>query len=292
MADGNESESEQSEIMFNGNNNEEGGDLGDNDKDRRRRSRHHIMPEPYTGEEDWDQYIEFFEDCAELTQWTSQEKLLYLTTSLKGKARLFYSSLPTEEKRSYGFLTARLEQRFSGKRQQRRWMAKLQTRTRGKEKDIATFGDEVRVLSQRAYGNLDQEAQEMLALQHFYRNVSPEMRCSLCDNGCRTIREAVEVVERVEDVMGRTYVDVGRYQQINNLYTTTNTDSCRILQSNSTDDDDIKAILNRMERRMEKLEAVVLVKRNNRKCYKCGSTDHLMNRCPLREQINTKESSE
>ena len=55
----------------------------------------------------------------------------------------------------------------------------------------------------------------------------------------------------------RTYVDVGRYQQINNLYTTTNTDSCRIVQSNSTDVDDIKAVLNRMERRMEKLEAVV-----------------------------------
>jgi len=65
MADGNESDSGASEVMFYINNNEEGGDIGDQEDDRRRRTpRHHIKPDPYSGDDDWDQYISYFEDCA------------------------------------------------------------------------------------------------------------------------------------------------------------------------------------------------------------------------------------
>jgi len=244
MADGNESDSGASEVMFNINNNEEGGDIGDQEDDRRRRTpRHHIKPDPYSGDDDWDQYISYFEDCAELAQWSSKERLLYLATSLKGQARLFYSSLPTEEKRSYRFLTARLEQRFGCKRQQERWISKLQNRIRGKTETIATFGDDVRVLSQKAYVNLDNEAQEMLALQHFYKSVSPEMRCRLTDKGCRTICEAVEVVERYEDVMGRTDI-YSRGSYIRGVSVGQESEECRALDSSSPQsNDDIKTIL-------------------------------------------------
>ncbi|KAH3730340.1 hypothetical protein DPMN_056323 [Dreissena polymorpha] len=76
---------------------------------------------------------------------------------------MHYSSLPVAEKRSYKLLTNRLKQRFGSKRQQNRWLSKMQNRMRGKTETIAAFGDEIRLLSQKAYSTLDQEAQEMLA---------------------------------------------------------------------------------------------------------------------------------
>lgn len=43
----------------------------------------HIKPDPFTGEEDWDHYIIYFEDCTKQGQWSEKEKLLHLATSLK-----------------------------------------------------------------------------------------------------------------------------------------------------------------------------------------------------------------
>ncbi|KAH3711216.1 hypothetical protein DPMN_070718 [Dreissena polymorpha] len=58
-----------------------------------------IKSDPYSGDEAWDQYIAYFEDCAEFAQWNEKEKLLYLATSLKQQSRIHYSSLPVAEKR-------------------------------------------------------------------------------------------------------------------------------------------------------------------------------------------------
>ena len=135
-------------------------------------------------------------------------------TSLKKQARVHYSLLSIQEKHCYKTLTASLEQRFGSKRQQTRWLSKMQNRTRGKGELIAAFGDEIRILSQKAYVSLDQEAQEMLALQHFYKNVSPELRCRLMDKDCKTIREAVEIVERYEEVICGTNIMTAEFSHI------------------------------------------------------------------------------
>ena len=185
MADHNENSD--SEIDFNMN--QHGDDeLGYHDRGDRyepyRRPPPNVKPDSYSGDEDWDQYISYFEDCAELGRWTEKEKLLYLATSLKQQARVHYSSLPVQERRSYKLLVQSLEQRFGSKRQQNRWISKMQNRVRGKTETIAAFGDEIRLLAQKAYSTLDQEAQEMLALQQFCKNVSADMRCRLMDRNC------------------------------------------------------------------------------------------------------------
>ncbi|KAH3718892.1 hypothetical protein DPMN_061717 [Dreissena polymorpha] len=215
MADNNDQSDSEVDFNVNENGRGEGQEYQEGQFDEayggfyRRGPRPNIKPDPYSGDEDWDQYIAYFEDCAELAQWNEKEKLLYPATSLKQQARMHYSSLPVAEKRSYKLLTNRLEQRFGSKRQQNRWLSKMQNRMRGKTETIAAFGDEIRLLSQKAYSTLDQEAQEMLALQHFNKNVSAEMRCRLMDKNCQTISEAVEVVERYEEVLGRPGQGVG-----------------------------------------------------------------------------------
>ena len=56
-------------------------------------------------------------------------------------------------------------------------------------------------MAQKAYISLDANAQEMLALQQFYKAVSLEMRCRIMDKDCMSISEAVDVVERYEELL-------------------------------------------------------------------------------------------
>ncbi|KAH3869509.1 hypothetical protein DPMN_032678 [Dreissena polymorpha] len=152
----------------------------------------------------------------------------------------------------------------------------------GKTETIAALGDEIRLLSQKAYSTLDQEAQEMLALQHFYKNVSAEMRCRLMHKNCQIISEAVELVERYEEVLGRSGQGVGA--QIRGV---TNTNSGeRSYETNPVHEetyDQFTSAIKRIEQRLDKLESTMGGRISGRSCYRCGSTNHFIRECPIKE---------
>ena len=236
-----------------------------------------IRPDSFTGEEDWDMYISHFEDCSRLGRWTQNEKMLYLATSLRGQARQHYCSLQLNERHSYDVLGDQLEQRFGNKRQATRWLSKIQNRTRGMDESIAEFGDAIRIYARKAYPTLGPDAQEMLALEHFTKCLTPEMRCRLLDKDCRTIREGVELVERYEDVLGRANTCVKTVRAV--------TDS----QANKGTKEDrqeslrrIEAAIKSLEGRMDRIEMSTRRTGNKRYCYSCGSSDHFIRNCPQR----------
>jgi hypothetical protein len=66
---------------------------------------------------------------------------------------------------------------------------------------IAELGDDIRQLAQKAYCNLDIEAQESLALNQLFKIISLEMKCRCIDKECQTIAEAVDVIERYESIV-------------------------------------------------------------------------------------------
>ena len=80
-------------------------------------------------------------------------------------------------------------------------MSRLQSRVRKQGESIAAFGDDLLLMAQKAYANLDSHAQEMLALQQFNKAVPLEMRCRIMDRDCISISEAVDVVERYEELL-------------------------------------------------------------------------------------------
>ena len=127
-----------------------------------------LKPEPYSGQENWEEYISHFENCADLCQWDRRQKVLMLAASLRGQARTFYMSLSREEQNSYRSLVSTLNHRFGSSRHQNRWLAKLEMRRRESGESIAAVGDDIRQMAQKAYCNLDPLAQEALALNQLY----------------------------------------------------------------------------------------------------------------------------
>ena len=127
------------------------------------------------------------------------DKALTLASALRGPARTFYISLPQIERRNYGILVQRLGARFGSSTQGSRWLSRLESRKRAQGESIAALADDLRQMAQRAYKDFDYRAQEVLALNQLYKSVTPDIKYQCRD--CKTITEAVEIIERYEAIM-------------------------------------------------------------------------------------------
>ncbi|CAG2230292.1 unnamed protein product [Mytilus edulis] len=137
-----------------------------------------IRPEPYNGEEDWEEYISHFEVCAELGRWMDADKVLALAAALRGPVKTFYISLEQTAKGDYGILNQRLGLRFESTRQQNRWP------------------------EMRKRKPMRSNSGKVLELNQLYTRVTPEVKYQCTNQGCRTVAGAVEVIERYEALIG------------------------------------------------------------------------------------------
>lgn len=234
-----------------------------------------VKPEPYSGSEDWEEYISHFTLCSELGKWSEQERVLALAASLRGPARTFYISLSKEEKYNFTTLVRELGQRFGSSRQQSRWLSRLEGRKRKQDESIASLGDDLRQMSQRAHPNLDARAQEALALNQLYKSISLEMKCRCIDRNCSTIAQAVDIIERYESILG----DGAERRR-----------AVRMVGTDSKEpEDDISKTLHNIMTRLEQLERrpsprYNQMRRNgqeNNQCFGCGSSMHFIKQCPI-----------
>jgi len=60
-----------------------------------------ILPDTFTGEGDFDEWIDRFEDVADINRWSDADKLRWLKVRLSNKAYVAYGRLPHVIKQSY-----------------------------------------------------------------------------------------------------------------------------------------------------------------------------------------------
>lgn len=253
-----------------------------------------IKPEPYDGTEDWEEYISHFEICAELGRWREADKVLALAAALRGPARTFYISLGQIEKRNYAALVQKLGSRFGSTRQQNRWLSRLEMRKRQSGESVAALADDLRQMAQRAYIDLDARAQEVLALNQLYKSVTPEVKYQCTNQECKTVAEAVEVIERYEAIIG----DVTEKRKLNVRLTTEHKGEGS--SNNSEKDRDLENTLGGLTRRIAQLETREAQGSNSKshgkewqnrqsrsqyprrdtRCFICDSPAHICRNCP------------
>lgn len=245
-----------------------------------------IRPEPYTGSENWEEYQSHFEDCAELSKWDNRSKVLFLAASLRGQARTYYMSLDIHERRSYSSLVYRMRQRFGSSRHAIKWLNQLELRQRKSGESITALGDDLRQLAKKAYRNLDTNAQETLALNQLYKLIPVDMKCRCIDHDCKSVQQAVEVIERYEAILGEAAQERKK----------TNVRNMDQMPQPQNSDPNISNILKKLDSRLEKLESMSLAhqisgrenpqwrpnvnNRNKKCCFYCSSPDHMVRNCP------------
>ncbi|KAJ8036998.1 hypothetical protein HOLleu_17697 [Holothuria leucospilota] len=100
------------------------------------RGRPNVLPPPFDGTGNWDDYMVQFELIAELNAWDQVQKALYLAASLKGQARAILSDLDSTHRRDYSQLSAALSNRFSPANQTQLFRAMLKNRARKPDESI------------------------------------------------------------------------------------------------------------------------------------------------------------
>ena len=71
-----------------------------------------VLPETFTGEQNFDHWVSHFESVAAVNKWSDGEKLLWLRVRLTGKAHVAFDQLTPEVQQSYTTAKQPLQERF------------------------------------------------------------------------------------------------------------------------------------------------------------------------------------
>lgn len=160
----------------------------------------------YNGETEWTAFLVQFETWMRLHGYDKEEwreswsDLLGL--AMDGEAQVFFSGLSEAERSDYYALKNRLEQRYSGDGTAEVFKAKLQSGTKRQPgESLSKMRDSLWLMARKGYPRLPREAQEQIAMDALMRAVDTDLRVQCSMKDCRTLDEAVAVMERYEAVL-------------------------------------------------------------------------------------------
>ena len=161
-----------------------------------------LTPDPYSGEGSWDDWIDHFESVAEINRWDDAAKLLWLRVRLTGRAQTAYKQLSEEARASYGACKAALRERFEPASKKELYLAEFQTRSKRVNEGWAAFADDLKVLANKAFPQLQTDAKEQLALNHYLGQITDhQIAFNVKQKRPRTLDEAVSATLELESYL-------------------------------------------------------------------------------------------
>lgn len=123
-----------------------------------------VLPDSFTGEAGWDEWITHFENVADVNGWSAAQKLKWIKVRLTGQAQKAFQRLPEASLSDYKEAKKALKARFEPESKKTRYQAEFQTR---RKKKFENWADFVRLLADKAFPELQDEARERLALNSY-----------------------------------------------------------------------------------------------------------------------------
>jgi hypothetical protein len=158
-----------------------------------------VLPDVYSGEGSFVDWARHFDNVADVNNWKAEQKLLWLKVRLGGKAQTAFQKLPADAQGSFDNAIAALKERFEPASQKQLYIAKFYARKRGKTEGWADFADDLRVLVDKAYLDLDQNAKQLITLQQYLGQVEDsQLSFAIKQRTPRTVEEAVQATLELE----------------------------------------------------------------------------------------------
>ncbi len=165
---------------------------GGGDASATRKSRPLVMPDSFSGESSWDEWIGHFESVALVNEWDDAAKCLWVQVRLTGKAQTAWRRLSAEAKESYTGLTEALRKRFEPDSKRELYAAEFQARRRRRDESWGDFADDLRRLSDKAFPDLEEKAREKLALDRYLSEVgNPQVAFAVRQQRPKNLDDAV-----------------------------------------------------------------------------------------------------
>ena len=254
-----------------------------------------VMPDQYTGEEDWMDWIVHFELCARINDWDDEAKTDFLAVRLTKTAQQVYRDLPSSSKNSYDDLKAAMATRFAVTNHAELHKAELRFVRRGRNEKLTELANRIRHLGCVAYPTVDVQFRDELCRDQFLDALEDrefrlrQLRPKSLDEAV-TLASEIEVMEQAEDrkqtkVIRATDVPAAEVSAINNEQTNRVLErSLQVIEQNTAV---MKEMLSAMRingsagYRGEYNESKQNRKsRNGSACYNCGKIGHFIASCP------------
>jgi len=163
-------------------------------------SRPLVLPETFSGEGSWDEWISHFENVAAVNAWDGDSaKLKWLKVRLTGRAQRAFQQFTEESRGSYSHAKKALQERFDPDSRRELYAVELNTRRKRKGEGWADFAEDLRRLTDKAYPDLQEEARERLALNGYLSQLSdPQVSFSVKQRQPRSLDEAVTATLEME----------------------------------------------------------------------------------------------
>ena len=167
---------------------------------------------------------------------------------LTGRAGQVFKRLPDDTRADYELAKAALKNRFEPESQKTLYQMKLQTRVKQKGEGWAEFGKDLRVLADKAYPDLVDEARERFALNQYLTQLSnPQVAFAVKQTKPTTVDNAVQATPEMESYSKPVPSRISQEVEED-----AGTVALTALQRPS----DLKVILERMERMETKLKEI------------------------------------
>ncbi|KAL5516969.1 hypothetical protein EMCRGX_G002428 [Ephydatia muelleri] len=164
-----------------------------------------LLPETFSGESGtkWDEWINHFESCADVNNWTKDEdRLKWVRVRLVGKAQTAFRRLGEDDRTDYSKCVGALKRRFDPDSKRTLKVVELQHRKKEKGEDWALFGDALRLLADSAYPELEEKARECLALNQFLSQLdNPQVAFGVKQKQPQTVDEAALAAMELESYL-------------------------------------------------------------------------------------------
>ena len=237
-----------------------------------------------------------------MNEWDGPAKLNWLCVRLTGRAGTVFRRLPEPTRADFKEAKKALKERFEPESKKELYLAELQTRTKKRTEDWAAFGEDLKLLAEKAYPDLTDDAREQLALnQYLARLDNPQVAFAVKQGKPKTTSDAIRLTLEIE-----SYLQPSTKQTVSQV----DIDGSAIVAGTAhhARDDPLKLILERMERIEAELHAVRSPtslqqpgasggggrpKQRSRckpfKCWNCGGEGHAAKDCASpKKQTNTR----
>ena len=161
-----------------------------------------LTPDPYSGEGSWDDWIDHFESVAEVNKWDGPAKLLWIRIRLTGRAQTAFKQLSEEARATYADCIKALRERFEPATKKELYLAEFQTWFKRANEGWAAFAEDLKVLADKAFPQLPNDAKEQLALNRYLIQLTDnQIAFNVRQKRPRTLDEAVSVTLELESYL-------------------------------------------------------------------------------------------